>query len=72
MLSSVHGQLLNISMLAKSLELSPPAISNYLDILEGALLIRRLQPYFVNIRKRLVRVRNCMSGIPGCCIAWQG
>jgi len=42
-------------MLAKSLELSPTAISNYLDILEGVLLIRRLQPYYVNIRKRLVR-----------------
>jgi predicted AAA+ superfamily ATPase len=55
MLSYVHGQLLNISMLAKSLELSPTAISNYLDILEGVLLIRRLQPYYVNIRKRLVK-----------------
>lgn len=55
MLSYVHGQLLNVSMLAKSLELSPTAISNYLDILEGVLLIRRLQPYYVNIRKRLVK-----------------
>jgi hypothetical protein len=55
MLSYVHGQLLNISMLAKSLELSPTAISNYLDILEGVLLIRRLQPYHANIRKRLVK-----------------
>lgn len=55
MLSAVHGQLLNVSMLAKSLELSPSAISNYLDIFEGALLIRRLQPYYANIRKRLVK-----------------
>ncbi len=55
MLSHVHGQLLNVSMLAKSLELSSPAVSNYLDILEGALLIRRLQPYHASIRKRLVK-----------------
>lgn len=55
MLTHVHGQLLNVSMLAKSLELSPTAISNYLDILEGVLLIRRLRPYHVNIRKRLVK-----------------
>lgn len=55
MLSAVHGQLLNVSMLAKSLELSPSAISNYLDIFDGALLIRRLQPYYANIRKRLVK-----------------
>jgi len=55
MLSYVHGQLLNVSMLAKSLELSTTAISNYLDILEGVLLIRRLRPFHANIRKRLVK-----------------
>jgi predicted AAA+ superfamily ATPase len=55
MLSYVHGQLLNVSTLARSLELSSTAISHYLDILEGVLLIRRLQPYYVNIRKRLVK-----------------
>jgi len=55
MLVAVHGQLLNVSMLARSLELTTPAISNYLDILEGALLIRRLQPYHANLRKRLVK-----------------
>lgn len=55
MLASVHGQLLNMSMLSKSMELSPPAISRYLDLLEGALFIRRLQPYSANIRKRLVK-----------------
>jgi len=37
------------------LELSTTAISNYLDILEGVLLIRRLQPFHANIRKRLVK-----------------
>ena len=55
MLISVHGQLLNVSMLARSLEVSTSAISNYLDILEGALLIRRLQPYHANVKKRLVK-----------------
>ena len=55
MLSYAHGQLINVSMLAKSLELSTTAISNYLDILEGVLLIRRLRPFHTNIRKRLVK-----------------
>ena len=55
MLSYAHGQLINVSMLAKSLELSTTAISNYLDILEGVLLIRRLRPFHANIRKRLVK-----------------
>ena len=55
MLSWVHGQLLNSSSLARSMELSTSAITNYLDILEGALLVRRLPPYFANVGKRLVR-----------------
>jgi predicted AAA+ superfamily ATPase len=55
MLTAIHGQWLNVSMLARSLELSTSAISHYLDILEAALLIRRLQPYHTNIRKRLVK-----------------
>lgn len=55
MLTHVHGQLLNVSMLAKSLGLSTTTINNYLDILEGAMMITRLQPFFANIRKRLVK-----------------
>ena len=42
-------------MLSRSLEVSTTAAANYLDILEGALLIRRLQPFHANIRKRLVK-----------------
>ena len=55
MLATVHGQLLNISMLARSLGTSASAVTNYLDILESALLIRRLKPFFANIKKRLVK-----------------
>ena len=55
MLTAVHGQLLNVSMLSRSLEVSATAVANCLDILEGALLIRRLQPFHANIRKRLVK-----------------
>lgn len=54
-LTSIHGNLLNISDLSRTLGISQPTIKNYLDILEGAFLITRLQPYFVNINTRLVK-----------------
>ena len=55
MTATVHGQLLNLSRLGQSLALSHPTVSSYLDYLEGAFLVRRLQPYSANLKKRLVR-----------------
>ena len=55
MLSHVHGNLLNISALSSSLGVSQPTVGKYLDLLEGGFLIHRLQPYFVNIGKRLIK-----------------
>jgi hypothetical protein len=55
MLTHVHGTLLNQSDLARSLQVSVPTIAHYLDVLEGAFMIRRLPPYHANIPKRLVK-----------------
>jgi len=55
MLTHLQGQLLNVTALSTSMELSTTAINHYLDILEGALMILRLQPYFANLSKRLVK-----------------
>ena len=55
MLAHVHGGLLNLSDLARSLDLAVPSVSHHLDILEGAFMLRRLQPYHANISKRLVK-----------------
>jgi uncharacterized protein len=54
-LTSIHGNLLNISDLSRTLGISHATINHYLDILEGAFLISRLQPYHINITKRLVK-----------------
>ncbi|MCX6909469.1 MAG: DUF4143 domain-containing protein, partial [Verrucomicrobia bacterium] len=59
MLSAVHGQLWNASQLGQSLGLSHPTVNSHLDYLEGAFLIRRLQPYRANLKKRLVRTPKC-------------
>lgn len=55
MLASIQGGVLNYSTLANSLGVSQPTIKNAIDFLEQAFLVRRLQPYFVNIGKRLVK-----------------
>ncbi len=55
MVAHIHGQLLNVNMLSQSLGVTHPTTSRYLDILEGGFLIRRLEPYFVNLGKRLIK-----------------
>jgi uncharacterized protein len=55
MVSHIHGGLLTYTDLANSLNVSMPSIKTYIDYLENAFLIRRLEPYFVNIGKRLVK-----------------
>lgn len=55
MLTHVHGNLLNVSDLARSLTVSFHTVAGDLDVLEGAFMIRRLQPYFANVQKRLTK-----------------
>ncbi len=55
MLAHVHAGLLNASELGRSLGISYHTVGNYLDILEGHFLIRRLAPWSANVGKRLVR-----------------
>lgn len=55
MLTHVHGNLLNVSDLARSLAVSSHTVTGDLDVLEGAFMIRRLQPYHANVQKRLTR-----------------
>ena len=55
MLAAVHGQEWNATQLGKSLALSYHTVNGYLDYLEGAFLVRRLDAFHANIRKRLVK-----------------
>ena len=55
MLASIHGELLNESMISKSLGLSVATVGRYIDFLENSYFIRRLYGYHCNIRKRLVK-----------------
>jgi len=55
MIAHSHGQLWNASKVAGSLGMSAPTMRRYLDILEDTFVIRQLQPYHLNIKKRLVK-----------------
>ncbi len=59
MLAAVHGQLWNASQIGQSLGLSYHTVNGYVHFLEGAFLIRKLQPWSANLRKRLVRSPKC-------------
>jgi predicted AAA+ superfamily ATPase len=55
MLTHVHGNLLNVSDLARSLGVSSHTVDGDLDVLEQTFMIRRLRPYHANIQKRLTK-----------------
>lgn len=55
MLASVHGQVLNMSMLAKSLGLTIPTIKKYIHHFEQAFMVHLLPSYHTNARKRLAK-----------------
>lgn len=55
MIAHHHGGLLKASDFGRSLGVSYHTVNHYLDVLEGYYLIRRLQPYYPNLGKRVVK-----------------
>ena len=55
MLAHIHGQIWNAAQLATSLGLSSMTMRRYLDILQGAYMVRVLPPWHENIKKRQVK-----------------
>jgi predicted AAA+ superfamily ATPase len=55
MLAHYHGQAWNAAEPARALGVSESTVRRYLDLLTDAYMIRQLQPYYANIRKRQVK-----------------
>lgn len=55
MLAHYHGQIWNSAEFARSLGNSQNTARSYLDILTGSYMVRQLQPWFENIKKRQVK-----------------
>ena len=55
MLAHLQGEPVNHSKLGGSLEIDAKTVNYYLDILVDLLLVRRLEPWYANVKKRLVK-----------------
>jgi hypothetical protein len=54
-LAHYHGQTWNAAEPARTLSVSEPTVRRYLDILSGVFMIRQLQPWHANLKKRQVK-----------------
>ena len=55
MLAHYHGEIWNAADPARSLGVTEPTVRRYLDLLTGLFMIRQLQPWHENLRKRQVK-----------------
>lgn len=55
MLAHAQGGVVNYSSLSRSLGVTSNTVKKYISFLEGAFLLRSLQPYHANVKKRLVK-----------------
>jgi predicted AAA+ superfamily ATPase len=55
MIAHYHGQIWNASEFARALGASEATARRYLDVLSGAFMIKVLQPWFENLKKRQVK-----------------
>jgi predicted AAA+ superfamily ATPase len=55
MMAHYHGQIWNATELARSMDVAPNTARHYLDILNGAFVLRVLPPWFENVKKRQVK-----------------
>ena len=55
MLCHYHGQIMNYAEFGRSFGVSDTTVRRYLDVLEGTFVVRLLQPWHVNVGKRLVK-----------------
>ena len=55
MISHYHGQVWNAAEPARSMGVSEPTVRRYLDILQDVFMMRILQPWHTNLKKRQVK-----------------
>ncbi len=55
MLAHSHGQIANLSSFARSFGVADTTVRRYLDVLTSTFVVRQLQPWHENLRKRQVK-----------------
>ena len=72
MLAHNQGQTLNAAALARGLDVTGTTIARYLDLMSDLLLVRRLQPWTSNLRRRLIKAPKVYIRDSGICHALLG
>ena len=65
MLAHLHGNHWNAADIARSLGVTAPTANAYLNLLVDAILVRRLPPWFENLKKRQVKAPKIYLTDPG-------
>lgn len=55
MIAHMQGQLLNYAQLSNAMGINVQTLHRYLDFFENAFIIRRLEPFHINVQKRIVK-----------------
>ena len=55
MCAHLHGQSLNLSSLGNSLDVTHPTVKHYVDVMVNTYMLRKIEPFYANIEKRLKR-----------------
>lgn len=55
MLAHLNGQVINYSMLGRSLDVSNVTVKNYIELLESTFMVAMLQPFLKNTGKRIIK-----------------
>lgn len=55
MIAHFHAQIWNAAELARGLAVNESTVRRYLDLMTGVFMVRQLQPWFENLRKRQVK-----------------
>ena len=55
MVAHYHGQIWNGAELARALAVGESTVRRYLDLMSGVFMVRQLQPWFENLKKRQVK-----------------
>ena len=60
MLAHLQGEPVNYSKLGANLEIDAKTVSNYMDVLTELLLIRRLEPWYANVKKTVGKISTLL------------
>jgi uncharacterized protein len=52
-LANINGQVVNASAIGRDVGVDFKTVQRYLDVLEGAYIIRKVSPFFINVAKRV-------------------